>query len=525
MKSYIIRSFAVFSLALLAGGCDKDLLNTVPNDRITSEIFWNQEKDAILAVNAIYTYLEGTEVLSYDAMSDIARPNQNYMQESYIVKGTYDALNTFVSGKWDNAYRGIRAVNYFLENVDKVPTEDPELIPRLEGEVRFLRAYFYMQLAMLFGDVPLITQSLTIEEGKAVSRAPVSQVYDFIAGELTAAAASLPVDAGEPGRITKGAALAFKARLMLYTGRYEEAAQAAAEVMALDKYEIYPSYERLFSYSAENNSEVILDKQFAANIYANDVFQILAPYSQTASGNIVPVKKLVDAYQMTNGMAIGDPGSGFDPHQPYENRDPRLLYTVYLPGSRLPDGTSYDSRPGSGTPDELGYNPGTTKTGFNTKKYVNPEDRNDRDNCGINIILMRYAEVLLIYAEAKTELGQVDESVYEAINAIRQREDVNMPPVTAPKSQDELREILRQERIVELAFEGQRFFDIRRYGIAGEVMNGTASGMTYTNDSGELVTVRDNSFVRFFDAGRDLLWPVPQKELDLNPGLTQNPGW
>lgn len=528
MKRYIYR-FLIYCLAILAGGCDKDLLNTIPNDRITSEVFWTDEKDAILAVNAIYTYLEGEDespdIFAYDAMSDIARPNQNYMDESYIVKGTYDALNPFVAGKWDNAYKGIRAVNYFLENVDRVPTDNTALITRLKGEARFLRAYFYMRLVSLFGDVPLVTRSLSIEEGKAVTRTPVTEVHDFIAQELTAAAAELPLDASEPGRITKGAALACKARLMLNIKRYDEAAQAAEEVMALGTYELYPSYENLFSYSAENNSEVILDKQFTANIYANNSFALLAPYSQTASGNIVPVKKLADAYQMQNGKNIEDPTSGFDPHQPYENRDPRLHYTIFVLGSQLPDGTIYDSRPGSGTADAIGYNPGTTKTGFNVKKYVNAEDRNDRNNSGINIILMRYAEVLLIYAEAKIELNQIDGSVFEAINDIRQRADVNMPPVTAPKSQEEMRRIVRQERMVELAFEGQRFFDIRRYEIIGEVMNGTPSGMTYTNSGGELVTVKDNSFIRFFDPERDRLWPVPQKELDLNPGLTQNPGW
>ncbi|QEC51867.1 putative outer membrane starch-binding protein [Anseongella ginsenosidimutans] len=525
MKRTIYRFLAGCCFALLAGGCQKDLLKTIPNDRITSEIFWTEEKDAVLAVNAIYTYLEGVSIFSYDALSDIARPNQNFMQESYIVKGTYDALNPFVVEKWDNAYKGIRAVNYFLENVDKVPTDNMDLITRLKGEARFLRAYFYIQLTTLFGDVPLITKSLSIEEGKTVQRTPATEVYDFIGEELTAAAAELPVDASEPGRITKGAALAFKARLMLLIKRYDEAAQAAAEVMALDKYELYPSYENLFSYSAENNSEVILDKQFTENIYANNSFALLAPYSQTASGNIVPVKKLVDAYQMQNGKGIEEAGSGFDPHDPYANRDPRLHYSIFVLGSQLPDGTTYDSRPGSGTADAIGYNPGSTKTGFNVKKYVNAQDRNDRDNSGINIILMRYAEVLLTYAEAKIELNQVDASVFEAINEVRQRADVGMPAITAPKSQEEMRSIVRRERMIELAFEGQRFFDIRRYGIAGEVMNGTASGMTYTNSSGDLVTVTDNSFIRFFDPDRDVLWPIPQKELDLNPGLTPNPGW
>lgn len=517
--------YIIIGLGGLLSSCDKGLLNTIPNDRITSEIYWTQEKDAVLAVNAMYAYLEGEDVFSYDAMSDIARPNNSYQQESYIVRGTYDGFNPLVIEKWTDAYTCIRAVNYFLENVDRIPEMDPDLNSRLKGEARFLRAYQYFRLVRLYGRVPLVTKTLNIEEGKSVIQESVENIYSFIEGELADAASLLPTKQTEAGRITKGVALSFLARVYHYIKKYDKAAEKAKEVIDLDVYSIYPSYERLFSYSAENNAEIILDKQFIANIYANATFNLLAPYSQSSTGAIIPVKKLVDTYDMNNGRPITDSDSGFDPMNPYTNRDPRLQFSMYVLGSRLPDGTTYDSRPSSGTPDAIGYNPGTTKTGFNVKKYVNVEDRNDRTNSGINIILMRYAEILLIYAESKVELNQIDQSVYDAINLIRQRGDVDMPIITIGKNQSELLEIIRKERMIELAFEGHRFFDIRRYGIADEVMNGAPLGMTYISSNGELVTVKDDSFVRFFNPKRDFLWPIPQKDLDLNSNLKNNPNW
>jgi len=511
-------------LLVLTIGCKKDLLNTIPNDRITSAIFWIQEKDAVLAANAIYNYLEGQDIFSWDAMSDVASANVSFLLESYVEKGIYDALTPLIENKWNNAYKGIRAANYFLENVDKVKTTNAQLIPQLKGEVQFIRAYLYLQLVSIYGDVPLITKTISIDEGFNVTRTEASLVWDFIDTEFTAAANLLADKSAEKGRASKASALAFKARAMLYAKRYEEAAEAAKAMMDLNVSGLSPSYQNLFSYTAENNIEVLLDKQFVKDVYSNSVFALLAPYSQTADGSFVPVKKMVDAYEMQNGKKITEAGSGFDPINPYKDRDPRLGYSVFVLGSTLPNGTIYDSRPSSGTPDAVAYRPGSTKTGFNIKKYINKEDFSNPRNSGINIILMRYAEVLLIYAEAKIELDQIDATVFKAINDVRQRADVNLPPIAGPKLKEEMREIVRHERMVELAFEGQRYFDIRRWGIAQEVMNAPILGMTYPDNSGNLVTINDPT-LRKFDPDRDYLWPIPQKEINLNKNLNQNPNW
>lgn len=502
--------------------CEKDLLETIPKDRVIADTFWQTDSDAILATNAIYTYLEGTNIFFWDGISDIARANVPFSTAGVIQQGQIDVLNAKVSTEWSNAYEGIRAANNFFENIDNVETTDDDLIGRLKGEVRFLRAYQYVKLAALFGDVPLLTQTIDIEEGQNVSETPVEEIWTFVESELELAASELPVTETEEGRITKGAALALKSRAMLYAHRYEEAAAAALAVINLGVYELYPSYENLFIYNAENNVEVILDKQFQKDLYSNNAFALIGPQSQrSANSNYVPVKKMIDAYEMKSGKAIDDINSGFDPANPYINRDPRLEYSNFVLGDTLPDGTIYDSRPGSRTADAVDFNYISTITGFNIEKYINEEDLPEPSNSGINIILIRFAEVLLNYAEAKIELDDIDPGVYDAINRIRQRPDVHMPPIEESLSQDKLRQVVRHERMVELAYEGFRYFDVRRWGIAEYALEGMTFGMTYMED-GELLTIVNEGYIRRFP---NYLWPIPQKELDLNPNLNQNPGY
>lgn len=515
----------ILTVAFFAS-CKKDLLKTIPNDRISSEIFWKTESDAIAASNAVYIYLDNpNSFFSWDGITDIGHANSLTSTDALIEKGQFDATFSKILNEWTNAYAGIRAANTYLAKVDQVKTSNKSLIERLKGEVKVLRAYHYLKLAALYGDVPLITTEISLEESRNLTRTPVALVWDFIAKELTDATIVLTITQTEKGRITKGAALALKARAMLYAGRYQEAATAAKQVIDLNVYSLYPSYEKLFTYAAENNQEVILDKQFIKDNYKNNIFQLMAPWSQrNGSSTYVPTKKLVDAYQMNNGKDISDLTSGFNPQNPYLNRDARLKYSIFTPGDQLPDGKIYNSKPGSGTPDAVDFSWFATQTGFNVKKYIAKEDLTDPANGGVNLILLRYADVLLMYAEAKIEANQIDQSVLDAINNVRKRPDVNMPVITGVTSQAELRNIVRHERIVELAFEGLRYFDIRRWKIAENVIPGKVYGMTYS-DKGMLKTIEVLAFERGFSKNRDYLWPIPQKERELNPKLTQNPGW
>ena len=345
LKNIFLLSLVVISF----GGCKKDLLITIPNDRISAEIFWKTDNDAIFAANAVYTKLENEwGFVHWDAMSDIGHVILQWRNESNIQSGIFDARYGIISSKWNEGYAGIQCANIFLDNVDKVETINQPLIDQLKSEVKVLRAYFYIRLALLYGDVPLVTSETSLEASKKLTRTPVAQVWDFISKELTDAAVVLPNTQKEKGRITKGAALAIKARAMLYAGRYPDAADAAKEVMDLNVYSLYPSYENLFSYAAENNQEVIFDRQYIKNSQYNNIFELTTPNSLwPMSCKFVPTKNVVDAYQMTNGKEITDPTSGFNPQYPYTNRDPRLKYTIITLGDTLPNDKIYNSIPGS----------------------------------------------------------------------------------------------------------------------------------------------------------------------------------
>lgn len=532
MKAKNIFSIGLLITTMLVqSGCQKDLLDLAPNDRLASELFWKTENDAILAVNAAYPLVldDGPTLFQRDAFTDIGHVSSFFNADALVEKNTYDASNSTIATQWSNLWIGVTKTNFVLDNVDLIPVTNKTIVNRVKGEAKALRAFQYIKLAALFGDVPLVTKVLSIQEGKELSRTPVAQIWDFVDKELTEAAGLLPATyaAADKGRVTKGAALALKARANLYAGRYQQAADAAKSVMDLGIYSLYPKYADLFSYAAEKSSEVILDREYIKDVLPNSVFNSMAPYGQTASGSantFVPTKALANMYPMANGKLITDATSGFDAKNPYKNRDSRLAATFFLPGDIMPNGKPFASAPNSGTTDAAGGTYFASATGFASRKYVNSQDAAAPANNGINIIQTRYAEILLTFAEAKIELNQIDQSTLDAINAIRQRSDVKLPVITLPISQADLREIVRRERTTELAFEGFRIFDIRRWKIGEKVIPGNIEGIDYI-EAGTLKTVVVPSFLKSFNAGRDYLWPIPTNERILAPSLTQNPSW
>lgn len=538
MKIINYKLMIALLLSIMTVGCQDDLLETFPKDELSSAGFWKTKADAINAINGIYPLLPGVSEVDWDRMSDIATTNSPSNGTVLIEKGEHDANTAHFLAKWGNAYEAIAAANYFLENVGQVQANDPslddELMNRLKGEARFIRAFFYTRLTMLYGDVPLITTTIDVEEAKSLTRTPQDQVWDFIEAELTEIADHLPKNytGDDIGRVTKGAALAMKARAMLYAERWETAAAAAKAVMDLGVYSLYPNYGNLFSYEAENNSGVIFDKQYLKDIASHNFFRTTAPVSLDGRVDICPTLTLVEAYETLDGSPV-------DPLDPYANRDPRLDFTLFVPtfsddvpGEVLYNGKIYDPRPNSGTGDEVDVDFYRTKTGFSMQKYINEEDMDDRSNCGTNFILIRYADVLLMYAEAKIEANQIDGTVYTAINDVRnKRDDVKMPSITTGKTQDQLRQIVRHERMVELAMEGLRFFDIRRWKTAEDLLPGSPVGMKYVPVGeptvvAEVETLVYGGVTRTFDPTRDYLFPVPQEEITLNPNLDpNNPGY
>ena len=515
-------------LGLLFGGCDDEFLTTIPPDEVSDAVFWTQEKDAVLAVNALYQlYQQGntnrTNRIAYqlDALTDNAWAQKSFDAWYPIAQGSATSLNGNIGQFWADSYRSIRRANEILAHIDEIPEINPALKTRLIAETRFHRAFHYNYLINLFGDVPLVLEPLDDPDAAAeVTRAPKAQVLAQVYADLDAAAADLPLsyDDDEYGRATRGAALAYKARAALWANDWATAEAASAAVMALGQYTLEPDYHNLTRYAGDESEEIIFADRRAQSIRGQNAFADYGPRSYQGGSTFTPLRGLVDAYQMEDGMSI-ETSPLFDPDDPYANRDPRLYSTLLYPGAPF-DTVIFNSLPSSPTADQVRSDFNATATGYQFIKYVNPEDRSDQGNSGVDFILMRYADVLLMYAEAKIEQNEIDQSVYDAINAVRTRAD--MPAIVGPHSQDELRQIVRHERRIELAFEGLRLFDIRRWGIAAEVMAGQHFGIDYIGDGGSLETIPAD--FRSFTA-RDMLWPIPQKELDLNESMDQNPGY
>jgi hypothetical protein len=533
------KSTYLFLLCILSG-CT-DILDTVPTDRLSSEVYWQTDKDAEYAANAIYQFLESpVTILGRDAMSDIARATFETSDETKVEASIADPQTNIFQNTWNDLYKGVRRCNDYMANVGKITPADEALVNRVTAEVRTLRCYFYSRLVSYFGDVPLITAPIGISESKTLTRTPAAEIYEFIYREISESATYLPERTNEKGRVTKGAALSILARTMLFaagnvTGDdnrpavyYERAKSAADAVIASNVYSLFPAYGDLFTYENENSQEVIFDKQFIKDLQSNAVMNNFGAVSLGNNGSIMsPTIVQVDEYETADGKKITEDAS-YDPENPYENRDPRLGYTLYVPGSRLPNGTVYDSRPGwSSSADVIGASYQVSKTGLLPRKYINAEDigQSNRTNCGINLILIRYAEMLLTAAEARIELNMEPDVALKYINEVRQRPDVNMPALSGITSQGDLRQAVRHERMVELGLEGNRFFDIKRWKIAEDVCNmDRITGMRYVDkNSGEPVTITTDYRKKF--TRRDYLWPVPYNERQLNTNLTQNDGW
>lgn len=524
IKFFIIGALA----ALLFHSCEKDVLDKQPLDEYSESTLWSSENDALSALNGIYDGWEsGYRIIYMDCASDNAY-NQ-FPWEGFQEFGNMQLLTPTNSGygRWD--FTTIQRANWFLENVDQAPI-DEDLMARMKAEARFLRAYQYFYSAQVYGDFPLILEQITPEEANEVERTPKVDVIDFVLSELREIAEDLPISysGNDLGRVTKGAALALRGRVALFHGNYDDAVADSKEVIDMGVYSLFPDFADLFRIQNENNEEVILNIEHIKDDYAFGEVGIMPSSSYGGWSSINPTQSLVDAYEMANGKTIDAPGSGFNENQPYKNRDPRLTATVVVPGQNY-NGKFYNSIESSSSDFYSGNN--NSKTGYLPAKLTsNLSDYDDMWNTGLNIIVLRYAEVLLNYAEAKIELGQIDQSVYDAINLVRNR--ANMPDLdqSLHNGQSKMREAVRRERRVELAMEGLRWFDVQRWEIAEEVMNGqvygarlgTVDGKTGAiNLSSERIKVEN----RVFNPSKNYLWPVPQSEIDINKNLKQNPGY
>ena len=480
--------------------------------------------------------------------ADNAEEINDLAQVQQFNDGSWSAIN-LLDPAWGSMYEGIRKTNRFLEGIEGQKFEDiqynanyDQIIEQyrlFRPQARFLRALFHFELAKRYGGVPVVTKTLSAEEANSVEPSSFQEVIDFVVKEAEAVAPKLPVDyssvpRGETGRATRGAAMALKARALLYAAsplhnesgdreRWVRAAEAAGAIIDSSFYSLANNYSSVFN--TRSNPELIMERrQGQSNNFERANFPV---GYEGASPGTAPTQNLVGAYDMqTTGKDIDAPDSGYDPDQPYENRDPRLYQTVIVNNSMF-KGRPVEVWEGGldGPPQRL-----ATPTGYYLKKYVIEDISLDPNNTTQQVhtwVLFRYGEVLLNYAEAVNEAygpnGSVDGGMtaVEAVNKIRNR--VNMPPISSGLSQDAFRQEVREERRVELAFEDHRFWDIRRWEIGPSTTDIYGVDVTKTSENTfdyERVLVEERVW-----EDRMYLYPIPQSELFKNEALEQNPGW
>ncbi|WP_341214900.1 RagB/SusD family nutrient uptake outer membrane protein [uncultured Wocania sp.] len=531
ITTIILTSLLIFSCS--------DYLETSPKDFATPNAYIESEATAEIMLNGVYKKLDYFETdASYakvqsfylDVMSDNAFNRSPWEGATDFARGTVTAEATRVAWKWDRNYLGIARANSFLDAMES-PNFTSDNIPRYTAEAKFLRAWYYADLINFFGNVPLIIVTADLENGQP-ENTPKAETVAQIIKDLNEAIPELPLkysDAKNIGRITKGAALALKSRVLLYNEMWAEAADAAKECMDLGVYSLFPDYEGLFleeNESAVTNSEAILEVFYTPQ--TNPSFFQMPLMEWWPS--YLPTLQLAESYYMANGLPITDPSSGYDPDNPYMNRDPRLSMSIYYPGA--PWTIEFWGRIG-GRFEENWILGGS---GFKPKKWINDGKQMDRNNGeGNNKLFIRYAEVLLNYAEAKNEASGPDATVYAAIDELRNRVGMTTLSAAMPAlSQSEMREVIRNERRIELVFEGHRLSDIRRWRIMEDVMVDALGydpeylgNMAYPGDG--MGTTEDWQYVprvidfRSFNPQRDYLWPIPQSEINSNPNIDQNP--
>ena len=494
--------------------------------------------------------------------------------------GSWGPFNV-IDNVWDKNFEGIRKANTFLQKIDDVPllrssnelgTDETILRTRerMKGEARFLRAYFYFELLKRYGGVPLTDKPLTADEAAVLPRASADSCFKFIIADCDSADARLPRkygvepvlvgynEAKEIGRATSGAAKALKARVLLYWAsplfnpsndveRWKKASAAAKEVLdltiaktgigdkvyGLNRFTSTVNMTDLFTTNSvlpQYHSEIVFCTQYSSN---STVEEQNAPISFGAKGMTNPTQNLVEAFPMSNGKSITDPTSGYNPNKPFDGRDPRLAMTV------LGNGVSFGINDKTGVletfeggKDATGAYPTATQTGYYLKKFLLPYAVWDGRSVNVTRtwILIRFAEMYLNYAEARNEAYGPDAEVYAAMKALRVRAGFRPSDITAGLTKEQMREVIQNERRIELAFEEHRFFDLRRWKLFDDpakrnnLLKIRAAKITKQPDGTFVYDTQQIVHERQFST-KMYLYPIAESELLKSRALTQNPEW
>ena len=572
-----LRNITYTIAAMILVACSD--LNLNPLSEASSGNWYSDETEVQMSVNDLFS------MEFWDRDPDSWTDDWMYRQATNsITNGTIDGQFSAGLNHWNNAYTCIARANSILESLEKVQAQFPqELVQLYEGNVRFVRASKYAHLISHWGDVVFYTQALDIDESFNLSRTDKEVILESIYEDFDIASDYLPVsyEASENQWATKGAALGMKARIALYMGDFDIARDAAKACIDLAHYTLYPDFGDLFIPSNKNSDEIIFAiprsvelgefiRDFGATHNDDSGLGTKFYITRNAGGSTSknPTWDLFCSYLCSDGLPI-DESPLYDPQNPFENRDPRCTETIVeFQTEHLgfmfqphPDSlTVYSFKSGNYVQnnDTRSVAQFTSYNGLVWKKGIT-EDWSDDYFTDPDLVFLRYADVLLMYAEAKIELNEIDNSVLSAMNQVRARaygvseSDITLYPSVATTDQTELRNILRIERRMEFALEGLRYMDIIRWELAEKVLNLPNYGMldvealrTQVVDQGlwffpstpeidedgvaDFSDMYDAGLIRqlnqrTFDADRQYLWPIPSKEILINDNLTQNPNY
>lgn len=496
------------ALALSLGSCS-DYLDKNPTDKLSPSSFWKTKGDVESALTAVYATLQASQYSygapNFDNITDNGYGQHNYDNSSNIAQGNISSTTGgYISTIYSTSYRGIARVNIFLKNLSEYSMADISDVDRknYEAEAKFIRAFYNFQLYMFYGSVPLVTEPLDLET-QFQEKTDSKNIYAQIIKDLDESIATLDDVSylSKPGHAVRSSAQALKLRVLMndsFTSKtaadlakMKEAEQVANAIISKGLYSLDANYEGPFKDATQKSSKEVL---FSINFLApNNSTEMDMWYGDWVV--VSPLKNLVDAYDYTDGLAYGvSPLT--DANDPFKNRDPRLGKTIFKGTVVWPDGKTH--RPSNGAP-----------TGFGLKKFLTPDlvpygyaTRSQQD-----WVMLRYGDVLLHAAEIENELNGASSKAYSYINLVRKR--AGMPNLPAGLSKEQFRERLRKERRIELAFEGLRYYDLKRWKIAEDVLNNVDDGIIpYSFES------------KFYK------WPLPQTEIDKSQGkLVQNPDY
>ncbi len=509
MKS-VKNRFILLFIALSFWGCER-FLDKYPHDELSDGTFWTTENEIAMGLTACYSGLysgyisavtmTGGNKAYWDGLTD----NAFFTQYWGVTDMTTGSLNPSTPGLateyYSTCFELISRINIFLSKIGLAGL-DEGIKTLYMAEARFLRAFAYHELVLNYGGVPLFESAASVEDASK-GRNSKEEIMDFIHEDLDYAIENLP-DLVFTGHAVKNSARALKARVLLYSGDWSGAAQQAEAVISSGKTSLYPDYRSMFldEGQGEDNTEILFSVKFLApNLYHSMDYQL----GSETKFNVL--EDLVNDYLTINGLSISEDPQ-FDPDALWENRDPRLQQSIFC---KEGEPWVYDQTNGyiyyaEGRPTKFAI-----KKYLDTNVYAGYDTRSEQD-----VIHLRLADVLLMYSEAKNELGQFGINEWnQTMRLIRARAGFTVAnALNFPGgSQGELREIIRHERRIELAFEGTRYYDLLRWGTIKE---------EWENIEGE------NPQVKTYDETKPL-WPIPQTQIDYYEanGITfgQNPGY